>query len=141
MLTDYTAKIVLKELCGKGPQNYATRIATNAYLGLSSTQPQANGQGVTEPTGNGYSRKLIGVAGVSASQLMADPETNTISNTNEEIHFNKATGDWGECLYVCIFDKATGGNLLAYGQLTGSISPVANTVPVIEKGAIILSLT
>lgn len=150
MISNYASNLILKEMCGKGGQ-YGTRLAQRAYLALSSTQPQANGQGVTEPSGNGYVRKQIGYWQDTYGQLMGNPVNGEITNS-QEIHFNEATGSWGTQVWACLYDAETGGNLLAWGRLgetnpeTGawtdkSITPVANTVVVIKQGNFKISIT
>lgn len=44
-------------LCANG--TYLSSQPSNLYLGVSSTTPQTNGTGVTEPTGAGYARIII----------------------------------------------------------------------------------
>lgn len=83
---------------------------TTFYLGLFTTAGSDTGPG-TEYTGNGYARKSIAcnsanwtVSGASVENLLA-------------IKFaNAATADWEGITHWGLFDKATGGNLLFYGQ-------------------------
>lgn len=144
MLSYYAANKILNAVTGKGssstPYGYVI-IANRAYLALSSTEPNASGGGVTEPSASvGYQRKLIGNAQAGTyGSLLADPVDGTITN-NQEIHFNEATGAWGTQSYVCIYDAETGGNLIAWGTLSTSISPTANTVPVIKTGGFVISV-
>lgn len=137
MISNYASNAILKNMCGKGSQYFS--FVTRAFLALSSTEPQANGQGVTEPTGNGYARKQIGYYQDTYGQLMGNPENGTIANS-QEIHFNEATGNWGQQNYACIYDAETDGNLIAWGALTTPISPVENTVPVIKVGDLTISI-
>lgn len=136
MISHYAAATILNGLCGKSQYGAAPR----AFLALSSAEPTANGQGVTEPVGNGYKRKQIGFWQDTYGQLMGTPSEGVITNT-QEIHFDEATGAWGELKYVCIYSAETGGNLLAWGELENPISPVANTVPVIKVGELVISIT
>lgn len=147
MLSYYAANKILQAITGKGSSSSSygatgsVVIASRAYLALSSTEPNASGGGVTEPsTSVGYQRKLIGnaIAGEYGS-LLADPVDGTITN-NQEIHFNEATSAWGTQSYVCIYDAETGGNLIAWGTLSTSISPTANTVPVIKTSGFVISV-
>ena len=64
----------------------------------------------------------------------------SISNT-QEIHYNMATGSWGTLTTVILFDAATNGHVLAWGTLNDSISPVQNSVPVIQANGFTLSIT
>lgn len=151
MITNRTANAILNAMTGKA-QNAS--IASRAFIGLSSTEPNAQGQGITEPVGGGYERKQIGYYNDTYGQYMGTPVDGVITN-NQEIHFNEATGDWGEQKYVCIFDAATGGNLVAWGELgeyeggdafsgtwkAKSITPKANTVVVLKVGNVRISIS
>ena len=106
----------------------------NVYLGLSTTAPTETGDvisNVTEPVGNGYARKLIGNYAQSETQLFGAASEGVITNT-KQIAFDMATGSWGTCTHAVLFDQQ--GNVIAYGALTASISPVANSVPLIAAG-------
>ena len=52
--------------------------------------------------------------------------------------FYEATGSWGTLPYFAIYTAATGGNMVACGSLTTSISPVASTIPIIRTGNLII---
>lgn len=149
MISNYTANTFLRTLVGKAS---SLSVASTAYLALSSTEPQADGTGVTEPEGMGYARKLIGNYNQSATQLMGEPSNGNITNVSE-IHFDEATGAWGELSYACIFDAPTGGRLIAWGVLghpssdtanpgwvPEPISPTANTVAIIKAGNLNISI-
>lgn len=145
MISNYASGLILANMCGK--TQYAN-IAQRAFLALSATEPQATGDGVTEPIGNGYVRKQIGYYQDKEGNYMGEPSGNTIINA-QEIHFNEATGDWGTMQYVCIFDAAEGGHLIAWGTLGETvdgiwqpkpITPEANTVVVIRAGDLKISL-
>jgi hypothetical protein len=141
MISNYASSLILKGLTGKGRGNDgAIVLAARSFLALSSTEPQKNGQGVTEPSGNGYARKQIGYFYDTYGQLMGDPTDGVITN-KDEIHFNEATADWPSALtYVCIYDAATSGNLLAWGALKTAITAKANTVPLIRVGELTITI-
>lgn len=121
----------------------------NVYLGLSTTTPTESGNtisNVTEPSGNGYARVLVGNYQQSSTIMFGAASEGSITN-NKQIKFDMATGSWGTCTYGILYDN--GGNVLAYGQLgyyNGStfvpdpIEPVANSVPLIQVGGITFSL-
>lgn len=67
------------------------------YIGLSSTAPNADGTGVTEPSGNGYGRVLIGNYHQSLTQKFGAAE-NGVSANEEIIYFPESTGSWGATL-------------------------------------------
>lgn len=110
----------------------------NAYLALSSTQIQPDGTGLTEPSGNGYSRVNIYYDFNQGATYDDQDDTYSISN-DQEIQLNEATGAWGTLTYFAICDRSTDGNILAYGTLGSPISPVANTIPVVRIGQLQIS--
>lgn len=137
MLTDYATQQILKNLTGKSS---SINLASNCYVGLSSTAPQKNGTGVTEPSTGGYVRHLLGTTGTTAVQDMGEPTNGAITN-RREFHFNKATADWGAQLtHFCIFDAETNGHLIAAGVLTTPITVAANTVAVIQTGELTITI-
>lgn len=135
MLTYYKANDMLQELSGMKNQG------TSCYLGLSKTEPKRDGTGVTEPdASNGYKRVLIGIGSQSGTYKMESAVEGTIKN-KEIIYFPEATAAWGNCTHYVLFNSQTGGNPMAYGQLTSTISPSAGTVPLIRVGELQMTLT
>lgn len=136
MLTDYIVNEFLKRLGG---------LLSNSgycYIGLSSTPPNVAGGGITEPVGNGYNRVLFGCnsSGSSLSNHAIIDDDGVLTN-KDIIYFGEATGDWGTLTHYCLFSGATGGTLLAYGELTKPISPTNETVPLIREGEIKITLS
>ena len=125
----------------------ATTTATT-YLALSTTAPNADGPNVHEPdeggADNGYVRIPVRYNIISGTQQHVanfpssptyDSGTDKYSITNiRDIYFYEATSSWGTITHFAIYDSLTGGNMLAYGQLTNSITPAANTIPVVRTG-------
>lgn len=137
MITHYTANKVLQALCGK---EQSIVLGQTAYVGLSTTTPTAAGGNVTEPSGNGYSRVMLGNYNQSYTQKMGSPSGGAITNT-EIIYYPEATGAWGTITHFCIYDASINGNLLAFGELTDPIAPTANTIPIIRVGELDISLS
>lgn len=137
MITHYFANKILPLLIGKAS---TLNSATSIYVGLSTTEPDADGTNVTEPSGNGYARVLLGHSSQSMTQKMGEISAGEVSN-DEIIYFPEATGSWGTITHFCIFDAASGGNLLAYGGLSTPIQPVANTIPIIRIGELTISIS
>ncbi len=115
-----------------------TALPTNYYIGLSSTQPTANGTGVTEPSTNN-----TGYARVRLSSLTAP--TNGVIKNASAISFPESTADWfppsSPALYYVIYDAQSGGNLLMYNQLTASRIIETNTIATIKANSLYLQLT
>jgi len=104
--TDYTENLVLTFLFTDGT---ATR-PTAWYVGLFTAAPGETGGG-TEVSGNAYARKATGTITVSG--------TATTATNSAAIEFAPASGgDWGTITHAAIFDAETGGNMLAYAELT-----------------------
>ena len=141
MLTNYSTYRILNALFGK---SYDAQLAQSVYLGLSTTEPTIAGTGATEPSGNGYSRVLLGNYNQALTQKMGTPVDGEIQNS-VEIHFNRSTGAWASGAsipYAVLYDAATGGNMLAYMDLTTAITVTgANVIPVISIGDLSFSFT
>lgn len=104
--TDHTESLVLNWLF---TTNTATR-PTAWYVGLFTGAPSDTGGG-TEVSGSGYSRKATGTITVSG--------TATTATNSAAIEFDPASGgNWGNITHAAIFDASTGGNMLAWAQLT-----------------------
>lgn len=118
---------------------YANTILTNlfsgAYIGLSSTEPDADGGNITEPpSSNGYARVAASQGGFSAS--------NKQIKNNNYIYFPLATSDWGTCPYLCIFDSSgSNAKLRYYGALSNVQEIVADTVPLFRPNALEIHFT
>lgn len=141
MITHYFANKILTLLVGKVSKiDLSSDNYFSVYVGLSTTEPNADGTNVTEPVGNGYARVLLGHSGQSMTQKMGTVANGHVEN-DEIIYFPEATGSWGTITHFCIFDRASGGNLLAFGALNSPITPTANTIPIIRVGELDLSLS
>lgn len=101
-------------------------IPNEYYIGLSSTAPQLDGTGVTEPTfDSGYSRVKIS----NDENTFSDADdTNTVYNYNF-IYFPESILPWGTLTHYVIFDSEIDGNLLMYGEF--------NTPMVVPKKTVI----
>jgi len=83
---------------------------TNLYVALYTVAPTDAGGG-TEVSGGSYARKLHNSWDAAAGGATA--------NTGA-ITFDQATGDWGTVVAFGIFDALSGGNLLAWADLTAN---------------------
>lgn len=100
-----------------------------AYVALSTTEPTSAGANVTEPVGNGYTRKLHSSWVVSGSNVI----------NNGAITFPTATGAWGTLTHYAIYSASVGGTCFAYGALTTSKSPTAMDTVRFAHGEITVS--
>ena len=137
MLTHYASNKVLDLIAGRA--NSVQLGSTSLFVGLSTTTPVAAGTNVTEPSGNGYARVLIGAYGQTATYKVGTAASGASTNT-DIIFFPEATGAWGSCTYFLIYDAVSGGNLIAFGALTAPISPVSGDVPIVRVGDLDITL-
>lgn len=145
MITNYAANKLVNLITGRAS---SAVFGTSIYVGLSlnANVPLANGTGYLEPSGNGYARVLLGNPSQELTQKMTAAAAGASEN-DEIVFFPEATGAWGVCGYFLIFDNASAGNLLAFGNLVDgsgdptTISPVSNTVPLIRVGELEVTLT
>lgn len=102
------------------------------YLGLSSTAPQVDGTGVSEPLASaGYQR-------VELTNL-GEPVNGVVSNDGE-IQFDESSASWGTITHFVLFDSPTDGNLLMFNQLSQSRSVETATIVMVKTGSLKLTL-
>jgi hypothetical protein len=89
---------------------------TNVWVGLYTATPSDAGGG-TEVTGGSYAR--VAVARTGAGFNAATGAAATTANTGA-ITFPTATAGWGTVTQFGIFDAATAGNMVFWGDLTNS---------------------
>ena len=129
MNTTYYKNLVMKGLF----HGELVNLPEEYYLGFSSSLPNADGTGASEPSGtsSGYARVNL--------ENMTSPENGVIRNSNP-ISFQESADAWGELVAYVVYDASTDGNLLFYGNLGRSISVDANTVVTIPAGELVISL-
>jgi hypothetical protein len=106
--------VVLDSISGAG----ATLLGSTLEVALSSTNPTEDGSGITEPVGNGYSRKSISNDATYWGAAVDGEKTNAST-----IIFAEASGAWGTMTHWAIYDT---GVFKIYGEITdvsGNSSP------------------
>jgi hypothetical protein len=106
--------VVLDSILGSG----ATLLGSTLEVALSSTNPTEDGSGITEPVGNGYSRKSISNDATYWGPAVDGEKTNAST-----IIFAEASGAWGTMTHWAIYDT---GVFKIYGEITdvsGNSSP------------------
>jgi hypothetical protein len=127
--TNYTENLVLTWLLTTGS---ATR-PTAWYVGLFTAAPSDTGGG-TEVSGSGYAREATGTITVSG--------TATTATNAAAIEFDPASGgNWGTITHAAIFDASTGGNMIAWAELTTSRTINDGDVFRIPAGSLTVTLT
>lgn len=104
--SNYWENKLLDHIFGKG--NLTPPVI---YLGLLTAEPDDDGTGLAEPSGNGYQR-------VQTSASHWNVSTGGSLDNTGDIFFPMATGNWGTVSHFALFDASTGGNMLAYGTLS-----------------------
>ena len=117
-------------------------------IALCTSAPTDASTGATLPEvshTNGYERALLAPstanwAATDAAGSTANPSAGTGGTTsnNTAISFPALTGSWGTITHVAILDSGTygAGNVLFWGALTSSITPVTGNVPVFNTGTL-----
>ena len=116
--TDYLEDKILNHVFG----GTAYTAPTTLYVGLH-TSASSDAAAGTEVSGGAYARQTAAftVSGTSPTE----------ASTTAAIEFPVATTSWGTVTYAGVYDASTGGNLLAYAQLTDPadfVTPLPKTI-------------
>lgn len=119
--SDYLEDKILEHVFGG---NAYTAPAT-LYVGLQTSASSDSAAG-TEVSGGSYARQTAAftVSGTNPTEAA----------TTAAIEFPVATANWGTVTYAAVYDAATGGNMLAYAQLTDPADFVTALPKTIESG-------
>lgn len=99
------------------------------YVGLSTTQPNEDGSGFTEPVGSSYAR----VAYTNNATNWPTPVTTsgrTVSRNGTQITWPNPTGSWGTLGWWGLFTTSTGGTPELTNPIDSPIAPRAGNTPV-----------
>lgn len=120
-------------------------LGVGVWLALSTADPTADGSGMAEPSGDNYSRVLIGYYGQSLTYKMDAASAGVTTNGDAiqfpEVYDGSSTGDWGTITHYAMFDAETGGNMLMFGALSASINAVDGKVPLVRAGDLDVTLS
>lgn len=114
--TNYTHQAFHNSLAGKTSAFGELASAPTLYVGLSTSTPTMAGGNITEPSGGSYARVATDAADWEAA---TDADPSVLTNA-AIIEFAQATASWGTVTHFPIFDALSGGNVIAYGELTTS---------------------
>ena len=107
-------------------------LPSKVYLGLSSSAPDVDGSGATDPLASaGYSR-------VELNSL--DVPTNGVITNKSEISFPESSASWGTVTHFVLYDAPVNGNLLMFNVLSQSRSVEAATIVMVKAGSLKLTL-
>lgn len=107
-------------------------LPSKVYLGLSSSAPDVDGSGATEPLASaGYSR-------VELNSL--DVPTNGVITNKSEISFPESSASWGTMTHFVLYDAPVNGNLLMFNVLSQARSVEQATIVMVKAGSLKLTL-
>ena len=107
-------------------------LPSKVYLGLSSSAPDVDGSGATEPLASaGYSR-------VELNSL--DVPTNGVITNKSEISFPESSASWGTITHFVLYDAPVNGNLLMFNVLSQARSVEQATIVMVKAGSLKLTL-
>lgn len=131
--TDFLEKELLDHVFGGNTAGNVYTPPATLYVGLSTTAPQEDGTGITEPSGGNYAR--VSVANTSTNWSAATGNPSTKSNA-QPVTFPQANASWGTVSHFFISDASSGGNIIVKGALTTSKAVGANDTPSFAAGDI-----
>lgn len=119
--SDYLEDKILEHVFGGN----AYTAPSTLYVGLQTSASSDSAAG-TEVSGGSYARQTAAftVSGTNPTEAA----------TTAAIEFPVATTNWGTVTYAAVYDAATGGNMLAYAQLTDPADFVTALPKTIETG-------
>jgi len=117
---------------------YGGSSPANIEVALSTTSPNDDGTGITEPSGFGYSRIVV------ANSAVNWPAATTIAGTTTKKNgiaftFPTATGSWGTITHWWLWDP-TALERMIYGPLSSSILVGLGDTLRIPLGGLVITL-
>ena len=116
--SNYLEDKVMKHVFG----GTAYTAPSTIYVALFTAAPGETGGG-TEVSGGAYARQ-------SCAFTVSGNNPTEAANT-AGVEFPTATANWGTVSYIGVFDSSTGGNLMAYAQLSDPadfLTPLSKTI-------------
>lgn len=130
-VTDYAENLVLDAILG---DDHGGSIPDVIYVALFTSDPTEAGSGTeVSDDGTGYAR--VEVENDTTNWPAAASSTKVNGTT---ITFPEVEDDWGIVTHWAIFDAATGGNALLYGELAVPVTPTPGPAPYFVPGSLII---
>ena len=122
LITTYFLKSIAEDIC----KHQQTQIVPYVYyVGLSSTAPNLDGTGVTEPDEEaGYAR----VAVLNDENVFANADSDGKVKNHTAIYFPESIKPWDGITHYVIYDSPSEGNLLMYGALNKTMDVPIKTI-------------
>ena len=142
------ANTLLNEFFARGDRISLIPTSTACYIGMSTTKPTFNGDGIitnfTEPASTtGYRRARLGLYNNENTWLMDAAKKGSITNGSNFIFFDEATvgqGGFGELKWFGLFSVQTGGNPILAGELTTPVTVPAGNVLIFRPKNLTVSM-
>jgi hypothetical protein len=130
--SDYLEAALLNQLFG----NVAYSIPSPYYFALFTSAPNDTGGGTEVNTsGTGYTR--VSVTNNTTNFPTISPPTAKSNGT--AVNFPISTAAWGSVVAFGIYDAASAGNLLFWGDLTTARSVLTGDTPRFAAGALVIT--
>lgn len=124
--TDTQERAIADSQFGSGVTTWAP---ATWFVGLSTTTPNEDGTGFTEPVGSAYAR--VSVTNNTTNWPAATTTSGVTSKANgTAFTFPNPTGNWGAVTHYGLFAASSGGTPLYWNPLDASISPKSGNTPV-----------
>lgn len=104
------------------------------YLALSTTTPTDAAGNFTEPVGGSYAR----VHALAADWNSASSTAPTVLTNANSLAFPAATGSWGTCTYLGLYDASSAGAFTWFGALAVAQSITTGATLSFAAGAIVM---
>lgn len=128
-LSDADAHDMLDSRFGAGAAA-PTNAPADYWVALSSTKPNDDGTGITEPAGNGYARLQVPNDAVNFPAAAARAKANGVV-----WQFAEATAGWGVVGWFALMDDPAAGAMRAWGHLPQSVDVPTGNAPLFPVGA------
>lgn len=125
------ANAVLDSRFGAGAAA-GTNAPASYAIALSTTAPNPDGTGVTEPTGGAYAAVVV-----PNDATHWPPAVARVKHNGQDVAFPKVTASWGVVTHFVIKDDP-GGAVRAYGELDAPKTVDVDAEPVLSAGSILI---
>lgn len=127
---DFYEDMILDAILGV---DHAPNMPDTVHIALFIEQPNdSNSLAFEVPgTGTGYARVAVPNDGDHWMVAVSGVKRNAA-----KIQFPLASGAWGECRWWGIYDAATFGNLIVWGELPSYLSPTSGNAPYFDSGGL-----
>ena len=142
---------LLDEFFARGDRSSLIPTSTACYIGMSTTKPTVNSDGIitnfTEPASvTGYRRARLGLYGNDGTWLMDAAKNGSITNGSNFIFFDEATpggGGFGELKWFGLFPESSeniNSKPILAGELTTAVTVPAGNVLIFRPNNLTVSM-